>query len=445
MNFALFRLSTGGLLLTLAWTLFLLPPLHAKKDKEDKKAKELRKIEEQLQAAVDEVALSYRSHYYDDDFLQGYLSEIGQSLVPAETPPGILFSFRVIDSPIPNAVALPDGRIFIHSGMLIFVENEAQFVSILGHEIAHVLERHTAKAIKESRSLKRGLFSTIAGGFTAAMTKDQSAADATSQFVNTVQSSHYNREQEDEADLIGCRLAMKRGFDPSQSIAFFEKLTANFGEEDRLSNLLFGSHSLNSDRARNIRNLLDNELSSEYRMLKNAGELTVGRGKFRFHSSRMIRDTAWDLADRWDRYDLAKKLLESIQDIRSRDPKTLWYLGKVYRLVARTQEETNKALELLQRAVEADVRNQYPAINRDLGLMLASHTENQSAACESLKRYVVLHMTKYNRRPEDLEDIYDYLLLFGDGVWTAPKIETEFLKVEEVAKAKSSAETATPE
>lgn len=139
-----------GLLLLL----FCTPEAYAlQKDKPDK----LDEIEKEIQAEVDQVALHYRNREYKDEFLQGYITELGQSLVPAETPQGILFSFRVIDDPVPSAVAFPDGRIFIHSGLLTFVENEAQLVTILGHEIGHVVERHAVEAIKEARSFKRNL------------------------------------------------------------------------------------------------------------------------------------------------------------------------------------------------------------------------------------------------------------------------------------------------
>jgi predicted Zn-dependent protease len=411
------------------------------KDKPDK----LNEIEREIQDDIDRIALLYRGRLYKDEFLQGYITELGQALVPKEVPEGILFSFRVIDDPIPNAVALPDGRIFIHSGLLTFVENEAQLVTILGHEIGHVIERHVVEAIKEARSLKRGLFAAIAGAATAAITRDEQAAQTAMQITASVQNSNYSRKQEDEADLIGCSLAMNGGYDPAEALGFFGKLRARFGEQDRLSNLLVGSHSLNEDRMKNIQKLIDGELSDEYNQKKGAGELTVGSGLLRLHTSQMIRETAHKLAEVYDRYDLALELLESIMDVRAKDPKTLWYLGKIHRLVARTEEQKNQALDLLQRAVEADQRNLYPEINKDFALMLASRTRNLPAAVESLKRYVVGYSEKYHSYPPDLEDIYDYLLLFGDGSWTAPKVDPSFLWIHAISQAGERSSAGSPD
>lgn len=393
----------------------------------DARRDEKTQLDAELQEAIDRTALAYRQRYYPDDLLQGYVNDLGQSVVPKEVPAGVLFSFRVIDDPMPNAVALPDGRIFIHSGLLAFVDNEAQLVTILGHEVAHVVEQHTIEAIKAARSLKRALFAGLMGGLTAALTKSKEAADAAASLTMAVQSASFSRKQEDEADLAGCRYAMSRGFDPRTAVGFFDKLTQKFGEQGRLSNLLFGTHSLNKDRARNIEKLLSGDLANEYNKLRTEGKLAVTTGQFRFFASGMIRDAAISVAEAYDRYDLARDRLEAIVDVRPRDPKTLWHLGRIYRLVARTEEDKQKALDFLQRAAEADERSLYPEIHRDLGLLLATRTGNATAAAESLKKYVSGYVARHRNHPPDLAQIYDYLLMFGDGKWLAPEVPRQLL------------------
>ncbi len=408
----------------------------AEKDsKSEKQDKQLNEIQQEVQAQIDDFARSMVAKSYPDDFLQGYVNELGQSLVPKETPAGILFSFRVVNDPTPNAVALPDGRIFVHSGLLTFVENEAQLTMVLGHEIGHVTERHSLEAIQAARSFKRSLFAGLVGGMAGALTRDKEVAQTTAVLTAASMAAGYSQKQELEADQVGTTLSMDGKFDPTQGIAFFEKLKARFGDGDSIGNLLFGSHPRNLKRAENIQKLIDGPLSADYNRLRSAGELTTGRGLFRLHASGMIRETAIQVGEVLDRYDISKYLLESILDVRGRDPKTLWYLGRVYRLVGRTDEQKNKALELFQRAVEADARGLYPEINRDLGLMLASRTGNAAAGVESLKRYVVAYTQKRGGYPPDLEQIYDYLLLFGDNTWTAPEPETSFIKALQVVKA----------
>ncbi len=397
-------------------------------DRKDGKVSDQRvQLDPELQQAVDQTALEYRKKYYRDELLQGYVNELGQSLVPKELPAGVLFSFRVIDDPTPNAVALPDGRIFIHSGLLAFVDNEAQLATILGHEIAHVVENHTVEAIRAATSFKRGLLGAVVGGLAAGLTKSKEAGDLAATLTMAVQSAAFSRKQEDEADLAGCRYAMFRGFDPRTAVQFFDKLTTQFGEQGRLSNLLFGTHSLNKDRARNIEKLLSGDLAQDYNRLRSDGKLTVATGQFRFFASGMVRDTAIRLAEAYDRYDLAKDRLESIVEVRPRDPKTLWQLGRIYQLVARSEEDKQRSLELLQRAAQADERGLYPEIHRDLGLMLATRAGDSTRAAESLRKYVAGYVAHYRRHPPDLAQIYDYLLMFGDSQWTAPQVPRELL------------------
>ena len=136
----------------------------------------------------------------------------------------------------------------------------------------------------------------------------------------------------------------------------------------------------------------------------------------------MVRDVSIDLMDNYDLYVIAKDRLERIADYRASDPKTLWALGRVLKLVGRTPEDRNRALDYLQRAAQLDERNIYPFTHRELGLMQA-RVGSTPAATESLKKYVLTYVQRNNAYPDDLFEIYDYLLTFGDRNWTAPAID----------------------
>ena len=406
----------------------------------ERSSREAREATEILRDADDEIqelALASLSHVYPDRFLQEYVNELGQSLVPKEVPPGVLFSFRVIDEPLPNAFALPDGRIFVHSGLLAFVTNEAQLAMILGHEIGHVIERHYVESVKQQRrtALTSAIVGATAGAILGALGggKKGAAEGAAAGIVAGIvvaqfRVNNYNRKQEDEADLIGTRLALDRNFDSKESLAFFDKLTDAFGEQDKFRNLLWGRHSRNKERAAHIKSMMESgDLFDRYNKARTAGDLTVGSGELPRFASRMKRDTAIRLMDEYDRYGDAKKLLEEIEQHRPRDPRTLWALGRVYKLVARTPSDRAKALDYLQRAVQSDERNLFAVAHRDLGLMQA-RLEQTAAASESLKRYVRTYVTQRGSYPPDLEEVYDYLLTFGDGTWTAPPIDGSLVR-----------------
>lgn len=406
--------------------------------KDAKESKEAKELLDEIQPDMDDFARGLIEKQYQDRFLQDYVNEMGQSLVPREATPGLHFSFRVIDDPTPNALALPDGRVYVSSGLLVFVRNEAQLAMVLGHEIGHVVEQHQVEAIKESRSFKKkllpGLLGGLAGAALGAIVKGKEGA-ATGAAIgagagvvySVVALNSYNRKQEDEADTVGTRLMLTRGFDAKEGIPFFQRLAEKFGDKDRFSNLLWGNHSRNEDRANHIRALLDGELASVYNAQRSAGNLTLGTGQMSLYTSGMLREVAIQLMLHEDRYDIAKELLDSIIDYRARDPRALWAIGCVYKMVGRTPEDKAKALDYLQRAAQVDERNMHPYVYRDLGLMQArlasSGNAGMAPAVESLKKYVRGWMDKYYAYPYDIEEMYDYLLIFGDSKWTAPKIE----------------------
>src|SRR5688572_8660684 len=82
---------------------------------------------------------------YEDDDLQRYVQEIGMRLAQRSQRPNLPWSFAVLDSPAVNAFALPGGFIYITRGILPYLDNEAQLVGVLGHEIGHVTARHSAQ------------------------------------------------------------------------------------------------------------------------------------------------------------------------------------------------------------------------------------------------------------------------------------------------------------
>jgi hypothetical protein len=411
-----------------------------KSEKKDaKEARESQELMDEIQADVDSFASGLAAQLYPDNFLQDYVNEVGQRLVPRSAVADQLFSFRVVDDPLPNAYALPDGRIFVNSGLLVFVRNEAQLSMALAHEAGHVLEQHQVESIKEARSFKRralpGLIGAVGGAVVGGLFKGKEGAAvgaavgaAGGVLYSSVALNRYNRKQEDEADLIGARLMIGQGYDPAQGAALFQLLAERFPDKDRFKDLLWAQHSRNVDRAAHVRALIDGELATTYNAQKAAGKLAEGSGQLDFFLSRMYREVAIALMERYDRYDLAKGILERVVEYRARDPRALWAMGRVYKLVGRTPADKATALDYLQRAAQADERNLHPYVYRDLGLMQArlatASGENMAPAVESMKRYVTLWIERNGHEPPDLDEMYDYLLAFGDAQWTAPRPDT---------------------
>jgi len=145
----------------------------------------------------------------DDPALQVYVTSVGQALVPHIQRKAITYRFAIIHSPMINAFALPGGGIVITTGMLNFLESEAELAAILGHEISHVDLRHCIERLQYELAARK-----IVGRDLAMIARIQY------QIVNL----GFNEQQELEADAGGMILAAKAGYDPRAAITVFERL-----------------------------------------------------------------------------------------------------------------------------------------------------------------------------------------------------------------------------
>src|SRR5271163_4690301 len=85
---------------------------------------------------------------YDNPILLRYVNALGQRIVPTGSPN--LYTFRLLLDPVPRAEALSTGTIYVSTGLVALLDNEAQLAYILGHEIAHVERRHAYNEIRNS-------------------------------------------------------------------------------------------------------------------------------------------------------------------------------------------------------------------------------------------------------------------------------------------------------
>lgn len=132
------------------------------------------------------------------------------------------FQFHLLaDNKTVNAFALPGGQIFITLGLLDKLTTEAELAGVLGHEMGHVIERHTAEQMAKNQL---GQTMVIAVG--AAANDQTRSATMIAAFVNQMIQLRYGRQDESEADVWGIRLMEEVGFDPRAMIHVMEVLKA---------------------------------------------------------------------------------------------------------------------------------------------------------------------------------------------------------------------------
>ncbi len=161
------------------------------------------------------------------------------------------FHFKVLNSSVPNAFALPGGYVYITRGLLQSLETEGQFISVLGHELGHVEHRHSM--LNASRDvvlmgpvrpwLKLGEIMPIGGGLVTTTTVLVAAP-------SILLGLKFDRDQELQADGRGVYFATSMGYDPRDAIKtfeLFEQMERESGDETA-KYAIFRTHPLNKDR-----------------------------------------------------------------------------------------------------------------------------------------------------------------------------------------------------
>lgn len=170
---------------------------------------------------------------YSNPLVQDYVNRLGHSLVPKDSTH--LFAFRVLLDPIPEARALSTGTVYVSTGLLAIVDNEAQLAYVLGHEIAHVEKEHWREDILVQHGLDRynrnkGRERTVIGGIASFGARMFGAGGTLVDYVlvpSVVKiavadtSVSWDKKQEDEADELGLKYMFARNYDPREVPKFF--------------------------------------------------------------------------------------------------------------------------------------------------------------------------------------------------------------------------------
>jgi predicted Zn-dependent protease len=164
-----------------------------------------------------------------DPFLNRYVNEVGKRLVSSQEAQasGFPFTFEVVADSSINAFALPGGPMFINTGLLKAVDNEAQLAGVMGHEMSHVILRHGTNQASKAQLLQLPalLGSQMAGNASmlGKLTQVGIGLGANSVLLK------FSRTAESQADLTGSHIMAESGYNPTEMARFFEKLSQQAG------------------------------------------------------------------------------------------------------------------------------------------------------------------------------------------------------------------------
>ncbi len=145
---------------------------------------------------------------YGDSTVQHYVDSVGQRIASVSHLPTLGWHFRVLDSPVVNAFAIPGGYIYITRGILAYLNSEAQLAGVLGHECGHVTARHSAQQITRSQLAGVGL---LAGALFVGALRPYTGLAQEGLGILFLK---YSRDNETQADELGVGYATRGGYDP---------------------------------------------------------------------------------------------------------------------------------------------------------------------------------------------------------------------------------------
>ena len=329
--------------------------------------------------------------HYPDRELELYLGDIVNRLWANSERSHLPVQFYVQNTSVPNAFALP-GYVAITRGLLSDMENEAQFAAVMGHEIGHVMARHTAQRLSQMQLQQAGL---SIGSIALKGTQGGDALLAVGSLGSSLLLLKFSRGQEIQSDRLGARYMSTLGYDPHEAISahnvlqqsvdrYLKRLGKSRGQDSFMSSLL-STHPRHEVRISEIQEMI-NELPP----------YTIkGDGKF---SNRFMNATSsmrninkiyfkYDKAQSFyqgKQFGKAEKLLSEAIAQNSSQPPFYNLMGMV-----RLQQKDNvKAKQSFQRALDLDPGFQ-PSVY-GMGLVYLFDSQNTKAISffeKSIKMY----------------------------------------------------------
>ena len=303
---------------------------------------------------------------YPDADLETYLNDVARRLEPPEVFAAIPFRIRVVRNPYLNAFTLPNGRVYLHTGMLARMENEAQLATLLGHEMTHATHRH---AVREQRNLKNK--AALAVGLNAILPGVGSLAG-----FSAVRG--YSREMEAEADDAAMRLLANAGYDVREAPKLFAHLKEQLSEEQQSEPFFFGTHPALDDRVENYRRLIELQYGRRPAGATNA-QMFLERTRDVVHENAVL-----DL--RAGRFVAAERGARKYAALDPSGARGHFLLGELSRQRG-GETATDAALTEYRRAVALD--GSYPEPYRAMGLVLYKRGD-KAGAREAFDRYLSL-------------------------------------------------------
>ena len=204
---------------------------------------------------------------YQDTRLQAFIDTYGQQMAAISHRPQLKYQFKILDSPVVNAFAVPGGYVYFTRGIMAHFNNEAEFAGVLGHEIGHITARHGAQQYTKTALAQIAFI----GGL--AISKELRAFANETDLALQLLFLKFSRQDESQSDELGVEYSTTIGFDAHEMAGFFKTLEALSQSEDGEGIPTFlSTHPNPLDRYENV-----NQLATEWQAKKGLPSYKVNR------------------------------------------------------------------------------------------------------------------------------------------------------------------------
>ena len=392
---------------------------------------------------------TFRDHYgllYNNPMLQRYLNDIGQRLVPKDSPN--IYSFKILLDPIPKAESFSTGTVLVSTGLISMLDNEAQLAYVLGHEIAHVEKNHFYQAVRmsvvedelnkekgESTERKRAIFTAAVttatagiGGGMANGLKGALIAGAIGLGSGAFLSRLLIRDNttvtewpdvyENDADETSIGYILDQNYGVREAPKLYARMETAAAHDPRIGLGFIARAPRMKARNAKIQELLSGTLKPSIEAkLKGAG-LKGSSGEFNLIMATLKRDNGIIAID-YDLFAMARDNLDEAVSLRTDDARAQLYLGKVISLTARNDQDRQEAEQHFMKAIKYDeARGNYPDPHLEHALHMIGENGDKAEIRKELESYIALYQRLHaGELPNNMPILYDYLTLVGETNW----------------------------
>ena len=226
--------------------------------------------QEVAMGAQSDPAVTAQFGLYPDPKMQKFIDEKGQKMAAISHRANLKYQFRVVDSPVINAFAVPGGYVYFTRGIMAHFNNEAQFAGVLGHEIGHVTARHSARQQTKAILGQVGLMGAMILSPQVAQFGDQAMQGMQLLFLK------FGRDDERQSDELGVQYSSKIGYDASQMADFFQTLAREQGKsgKEAIPDFL-STHPNPEDRYNTVK-----QLAEQWKQANGNPKLAINRDQY---------------------------------------------------------------------------------------------------------------------------------------------------------------------